>query len=193
MGLKTLFTFVCVPSLVSGFVVGPLRERTTRRTELDATLSRRSWATATTCAIGTALQLNQPALAITMVTTEEFFTILKDSARSIRVVEFSGPKSETVTVRLVDGTAFGIKDVIESPTDPRSPLRVSAACRENQVPTKFLDIEALLATAPKKKKVYSNERVLEANEKEKERQARIAQDEEARLAELYRLEEAQSQ
>jgi hypothetical protein len=134
-----------------------------------------------------------PALASTtpMVTTDEFLIILRDSARSIQVVEFSGPKSETATVKLVDGTAFGIKDVIESPTDPRSPLRIAAYCRENQVPTRFLTIEAALAKAPRRTKVYTNQRVAEANEREKERVARMAADEQARREELNRMQEAE--
>lgn len=65
-----------------------------------------------------------------MLTTDEFLIVLRDSAKAIQRVEFSGPKAETVVVRLVDGTAFGISDVVESPTDPRSPLKVQAACRE---------------------------------------------------------------
>lgn len=67
---------------------------------------------------------------VPMLSTEEFFTIVRDSARSIQRVEFSGVKSETVRVRLIDGTVFGLNDVVESPTDPRSPLKVQAACRE---------------------------------------------------------------
>ena len=67
---------------------------------------------------------------VPMLTLDEFLIILRDSARSIQRVEFSGPKAETVRVRLIDGTVFGIKDIIESPTDPRSPLKVQAACRE---------------------------------------------------------------
>ena len=127
-----------------------------------------------------------------MVTTTEFTTILRDSARSISRVEFSGPRSETVTVRLIDGTAFGISDAIESPTDPRSPLKIAAACRESGVPTKFVELEAVLANAPKRKKVYTNERVLEAAEKEKERQARMQKDEEDRLAALYKMEQEEA-
>jgi hypothetical protein len=80
----------------------------------------------------------------------------------------TGPKSENVIVKLVDGTNFGIKDVVESPTDPRSPLKVAAACRESGVRTKFVDLEAVLASAPKKKKLYTNQRVQEAAEKEKD-------------------------
>ncbi|EEC49417.1 predicted protein [Phaeodactylum tricornutum CCAP 1055/1] len=134
-----------------------------------------------------------PSNAIPMVTADEFNIILRDSSRSITRVEFSGPKSETVTVRLVDGTAFGIKDIVESSTDPRSPLKIAAACRESGVPSKFVELEAVLANAPKKKKLYTNQRVAEANEKEKERLARIAQDEENRLAELYRMEVAEAE
>ena len=67
---------------------------------------------------------------VPMLTTEEFFIIVRDSAKSIQRVDFSGPKSETVRVLLIDGTVFGISDVVESSTDPRSPLKVQAACRE---------------------------------------------------------------
>ena len=67
---------------------------------------------------------------VPMLSLDEFLIILRDSARSIQRVEFSGPQAETVRVRLIDGTVFGIKDIIESPTDPRSPLKVQAACRE---------------------------------------------------------------
>jgi hypothetical protein len=47
-----------------------------------------------------------------MVTADEFNIIMRDSARGITRRVFR-PKSDTVIVRLVDGTAFGIKDVIE--------------------------------------------------------------------------------
>jgi hypothetical protein len=127
-----------------------------------------------------------------MVTTAEFDIILRDSARSVQVVEFSGPKNENVVVRLVDGTSFGIRDVVESPTDPRSPLKIAAVCRENKVPTRFVDIEAVLASAPKKKKIYANTRVLEAAEKEKEKAARMQQDEEERLAALAKMKEEEA-
>ena len=56
----------------------------------------------------------QSALSIPMVTVDELGIIMRDSPFSIQVVEFSGPKSETVTVRLVDGTSFGLKDIFES-------------------------------------------------------------------------------
>jgi hypothetical protein len=123
-----------------------------------------------------------------MVTTQEFGIIMRDSARSISVVEFSGPKNENVIVKLVDGTAFSISDVVESPVDPRSPLKIASMCRENQVPTKFVDIEALLASNTRKKKIFANARVLEAQEKEREKALRMAKDEELRQAELAALE-----
>jgi hypothetical protein len=133
------------------------------------------------------------ALAIPMVTTDEFSTILRDSSRSVQVVEFAGPSSEQVTVRLVDGTAFGISDVIESPTDPRSPLKIAAYCNAYKVPTKFVNIEAMLASAPNKKtKVYANARVQEAAVKEKARQLRIQADEELRQVELAAMQQPQS-
>lgn len=128
-----------------------------------------------------------------MVSVEEFGIILRDSPLSVQVVEFSGPKSENVLVRLVDGTTFGIKDVMESSTDPRSPLKVAAACREVNVKTKFVDLEAVLATAPKKKKMYTNQRVQEAQEKEKARLERMRKDEEDRLAQLARMEQLEEQ
>jgi hypothetical protein len=131
----------------------------------------------------------QPANAIPMVTADEFFILIRDSALSVQVVEFSGPKSETVVVRLVDGTSFGIKDIIESPVDPRSPLKVAAECRENNVKTRFVDFESVLAKAPRKSKLYTNQRVQDAAEKEREKMERMRQDEEERLAALLRMEQ----
>lgn len=130
----------------------------------------------------------QPASArMPMVSTEEFTTITRDSSRSIERVEFSGPKSENVVVRLVDGTAFGIRDVVESSTDPRSPLKIAALCNANQIPYKFVDLEAVLAATPRKKKVYANSRVLEAAERQKEKVVRMQQDEELRQEELAEM------
>ena len=129
-----------------------------------------------------------PALAIPMVKTDEFENILRDSGRSIQIVEFAGTKGETVTVRLIDGTTFGISDLIESPTDPRSPLKISAMCRQYKVPTKFVAFDAILATTPKKKKVYMNSIVQKAAEKQVLKIERMRQDEEERLAALYQME-----
>lgn len=135
------------------------------------------------------LVATSPALALPMVTTDEFIVILRDSASSIRVVEFSGAQSDTVTVQLVDGTAFGIKDVVESSTDPRSPLKIAAICTANKIPTRFNNVQAALASAPRRTKVYSNARVLEAAEKEKEKRLRIEADEEIRIQELKQMQE----
>jgi len=124
-----------------------------------------------------------------MVTPDEFDSILRDSARSIDQVEFSGPRSETVIVRLVDGTAFGIKDVIESPTDPRSPLKIAASCKAYGVTPRFVDLENVLAASPRKKKLYTNARVLEAAAREQEKKARLQADEELRQLELSQMRE----
>jgi hypothetical protein len=142
--------------------------------------------------VTTVILSNQPAHAIPMITTDEFRIILRDSAQAINVVEFSGPKSEIVTAKLVDGTSFGISDVVESSVDPRSPLKIAAMCRENLVKTKFTTLEAALAGAPKKKKIYANERVQIAAEKEKARKERIENDEAERLAQLYTYEKEQA-
>lgn len=157
------------------------------------TNSRRAFVFSGAAAVTSALLMrNEPAHAIPMITTDEFRTILGDSAQAIKVVEFTGPKSETVTVKLVDGTSFGISDVVESAVDPRSPLKISALCRENLVATKFATLEAALAGAPKKKKMYTNERVQIAAEKEKARKERIEADEADRLAQLYSYEQAEA-
>jgi hypothetical protein len=129
-----------------------------------------------------------PVYAMPMASVDEFSIILRDSPLSVQVVEFSGPKSENVVVKLVDGTTFGIKDIIESSTDPRSPLKVAASCREEGVKTRFVDLEAMLASAPKKKKMYTNQRVQDAQEKERARLERIQKDEEDRLAQVAKME-----
>lgn len=56
------------------------------------------------------------------------------------------------------------------------------------VPFKNLQIESILATAPKKTKLYTNQRVQEAAQKTKEKLERQARDEEERLAKLYEME-----
>jgi hypothetical protein len=89
----------------------------------------------------TALEENIP-----MLTTDQFLVIVRDSARSIQRVEFDGPKGETVRVRLIDGTSFGLNDVIESPIDPRSPLKVQAACREAKSKSSSWTSEILVAS-----------------------------------------------
>ena len=123
-----------------------------------------------------------------MITTDEFLLVLRDSSRSIAQVDiYNGAR---VVVRLLDGTAFGLNDVVESSTDPRSTLKIAALCREYTVPCKFVDIEmALLNTATTKRKNYANSRVQEANAREKERLERMQQDEQQRLSELARMEQ----
>jgi hypothetical protein len=133
-----------------------------------------------------------PALAIPMVSTPEFESVLRDSARSVQVVEFSGPRSTIATVRLVDGTTFGINDIVDSSTDPRSPLSLAATLRQYKVPCKFTMLEAALSSVPKKKKLYQNDIVQKAAEKEKLRKLRMQQDEDDRLAALYQLEEQEA-
>lgn len=53
-------------------------------------------------------------------------------------------------------------------------------------------MEAILATAPKKTKMYTNQRVQDAAAKEKERLERLARDEEERLAQLFKMEEEEA-
>lgn len=60
------------------------------------------------------------------------------------------------------------------------------------VPFKNLQMEAILASAPKKTKLYTNQRVQDAQAKEKERLERLAKDEEERLAALFKLEEEEA-
>jgi len=122
------------------------------------------------------------------VTLDEFDLILKDSAKSVIGVELSGPKSETALVKLADGTTFSVSDLVESSTDPRSPLKLVALCRLYGIPVKNVGLLAALNSATSKRKVYMNPRVAEAAEKEKAKKLRMEQDERDRLAELYRME-----
>ncbi len=113
------------------------------------------------------------------------------TAKSVKGVELSGPKQETAIVTLIDGTQFIISDLIESPVDPRSPLKLIATCRSYNVPTKSVGLEeavlSLSSQGSKKKKVYMNKRVQIAAEKEREKKERMEQDEIDRLAELERM------
>ena len=135
---------------------------------------------------------------IPSVTSAEFDVILKDSAKSILAVELSGPKSETAIVRLVDGTTFTISDLVESSTDPRSPLKLVARCRLYKIPIKNIGLlsalsgeGSLISDSGKKKKSYMNPRVQEAEKKEKEKRERMAEDERDRLEELYKMDGAE--
>mmetsp|Transcript_29209 Transcript_29209/g.45911 ORF Transcript_29209/g.45911 Transcript_29209/m.45911 type:complete len:220 (-) Transcript_29209:152-811(-) len=136
-----------------------------------------------------------PIPDIPSVTSSEFDVILRDSAKSIVSVELSGVKSETALVRLADGTTFSISDLVESSTDPRSPLKLVARCRLYNVPVKNVGLAAALSgensiigTSGKKKKSYMNKQVQKAEEKEQAKRERMAEDERERLAELYRME-----
>lgn len=136
-----------------------------------------------------------PIPDIPSVTSSEFDVILRDSAKSIVSVELSGVKSETALVRLADGTTFSISDLVESSTDPRSPLKLVARCRLYNVPVKNVGLAAALSgensiigSSGKKKKSYMNKQVQKAEEKEQAKRERMAEDERERLAELYRME-----
>jgi len=169
------------PQLSTSSAAPPSFSLPSRRAFLDAALATRASTFFLFAAPG-------PARAgIPTVTLDEFYIIVRDSGRSISRVEFSGPKSETVQVKLADGTSFGIRDIKESPTDPRSPLKIAAVCRENGIPTKFVDFEAVLASKTTKRKMYTNQRVQEAAAKEKERLERMQRDEKERLAELAKM------
>ncbi|KAL3778365.1 hypothetical protein ACHAW5_008308 [Stephanodiscus triporus] len=135
---------------------------------------------------------------IPSVTSAEFDVILKDSAKSILAVELSGPKSETAIVRLVDGTTFTISDLVESSTDPRSPLKLVARCRLYKIPIKNTGLlsavsgeGSMISDSGRKKKSYMNPRVQEAEKKEREKRERMAEDERDRLEELYKMEGAE--
>ena len=167
--------------------------------DIDSTNSHRSekrrkflsTAVSSFAALSTGIfSFQQSAMALPMATVDEFDIILMDSPNSVDIVEFSGPKGETIIVKLVDGTQFGIKDIVESSYDPRSPLKVQAACREAGVKTKSVDLESLLARLDtKKKKMYTNERVQKAYEKEQDKKERMRLDELDRLAEIEQQEQ----
>lgn len=123
-----------------------------------------------------------------MVTVMEFEEILKDSYKSVAIVEFGGVKGENAVVKLIDGTEFGISDIVESSTDPRSPLKLVATCKGYDIPTKFTYLDGFLASSPKRKKVYMNDRLAEAAKKEELKRIRIQEDEQARLKALYEME-----
>lgn len=141
------------------------------------------------------LPIASNAAVVPSVTSAEFDIILKDSAKSILIVELSGPKSETAIVRLFDGTTFTISDLVESSTDPRSPLKLVARCRLYKIPIKNTGLlsavsgeGSMISDSGKKKKSYMNPRVQEAEKKEQAKRERMAEDERDRLEELYKLE-----
>jgi hypothetical protein len=169
--MRLSIALLFLASCASAFVANPAQNRNhalamASGNNLEMQSSRRGFLAGAGALTGAAL-FSKSALAIPMVTVDELGIILRDSPMSIRVVEFSGSKGETVIVRLVDGTSFAVKDVIESAT------------------------EAMLTTAPKKKKMYTNQRVQEAAEKEREKAARMRLDEEERLEALSKMEQAE--
>ena len=196
--MRSLIILILTTSMEGAFVISSNREHHTLHAATDAgepinqpeAFSRRRFALASFGIVSGALSFLQSSLAIPLVTVDEFGIILRDSPLSVQIVEFSGPKAETVTVKLVDGTTFGLKDIVESSTDPRSPLKVAAACRESGVKTKFVDLEALLTKTPKKK-LYTNQRVQEAQAKQRAQEERMRQDEEDRLAAVAKMEKDQ--
>mmetsp|Transcript_11334 Transcript_11334/g.27176 ORF Transcript_11334/g.27176 Transcript_11334/m.27176 type:complete len:262 (-) Transcript_11334:861-1646(-) len=201
-----LLQMACLTGVCSGFQQQPLPNKISPWHRIESALpmigspenegnglndfspNRRNFFSTSFAAAATGLfSFQQSAVAMPMASFDEFNTVLRDSPLSIEVVEFSGPRSETVVVKLVDGTVFGIKDIIESPSDPRSPLKVVASCREANVKTRFVDLEAVLAGSPRKKKMYTNERVQKAYE------LQAAQKERMRLDELDRLAQVEAQ
>ena len=90
------------------------------------------------------------------------------------------------------GTAFTISDLVESSTDPRSPLKLVARCRLYKIPVKNTGLISVLnaeiSDSGKKKKSYMNPRVQEAEKKQQAMRERMAEDERDRLEELYNME-----
>jgi hypothetical protein len=138
-------------------------------------------------AVAATTSSSSEASSIPMITTDEFLIVLRDSSRSIARVDIYN--DARVTVRLLDGTSFGIKDVVESSTDPRSSLKIAAVCRENKVPFQYVDLQSALTAATTKRKNYANSRVQEAAVREQERLARMQQDEDQRLAVLQKMKQ----
>lgn len=194
--MKTLYPLALL-SCASAFMVTPasrlgcdtklgMRTENSRRSFLTSTMS------STVIAFTSSMVLPTSALALPGVTVAEFETILKDSAKSISLVELSGPKNDQAMVTLIDGTQFKIIDLYESATDPRSPLKLIATCRAYKVPTKSKGLEdavlSLTSSGSKKKKVYMNSRVKLAAEMEAEKKLRLEADELERQAELARMQ-----
>mmetsp|Transcript_3981 Transcript_3981/g.6098 ORF Transcript_3981/g.6098 Transcript_3981/m.6098 type:complete len:250 (+) Transcript_3981:2-751(+) len=188
--VSTCYAFVAPPSATT--LTTTPTTATTCQWEKSRRLVFEEASTTAAAALLALVNYAPPAYATPMVTAEEFETIIRDSSKSIQLVEFAGTNGEVVTVRLVDGTTFGISDVVESPIDPRSPLKVKAMCRSFNVPTKFTAFDAVLSAAPKKKKVYMNKIVQRAEERTVLQKERLREDEEARLAELYKMDEEEA-
>mmetsp|Transcript_26516 Transcript_26516/g.39480 ORF Transcript_26516/g.39480 Transcript_26516/m.39480 type:complete len:220 (-) Transcript_26516:1362-2021(-) len=188
-------------STISSITSKPLSTKTQLHSSSSPNLDRRSVLTNLASSVLLASTVIPAASSaapipdIPSVTSSEFDVILRDSAKSIVSVELSGVKSETALVRLADGTTFSISDLVESSTDPRSPLKLVARCRLYNVPVKNVGLAGVLSgensiigSSGKKKKSYMNKQVQKAEEKEQAKRERMAEDERERLAELYRME-----
>ena len=132
----------------------------------------------------------QQITTVPMVTVAEFEKILSSSAKSVKRVDFYSysVSDQRAVVTLVDGSTFGLSDLIESSTDPRSPLKLVATLKGYNVPYKFPLLEAALSRTETsgKRKLYLNEAATVAAEKQKEKLNRMAQDEEDRKAEVLK-------
>jgi hypothetical protein len=170
-----------------GMEAVPSSRRTFVSTSLTAAIALASTSVVPSQAAMAATASSSEASSIPMITTDEFLIVLRDSSRSIARVDIYN--DARVTVRLLDGTSFGIKDVVESSTDPRSSLKIAAVCRENKVPFQYVDLQSALTAATTKRKNYANSRVQEAAVREQERLARMQQDEDERLAELQKMKQ----
>lgn len=97
-----------------------------------------------------------------------------------------------LNTQLHSGTTFTISDLVESSTDPRSPLKLVARCRLYKIPVKNTGLISVLnaeiSDSGKKKKSYMNPRVQEAEKKQQAMRERMAEDERDRLEELYNME-----
>lgn len=95
-----------------------------------------------------------------LITVAEFETIFKSSSKSIQRVElFSySPMDQRAIVTLVDGSKFGLSNLmVESPTDPRSPLKLVSTLKRYNIPYRFpLIEEASSKYSQTKRKLYLN-------------------------------------
>eukprot|EP00590_Aulacoseira_subarctica_P012294 CAMPEP_0172417822 /NCGR_PEP_ID=MMETSP1064-20121228/4316_1 /TAXON_ID=202472 /ORGANISM="Aulacoseira subarctica , Strain CCAP 1002/5" /LENGTH=189 /DNA_ID=CAMNT_0013156355 /DNA_START=150 /DNA_END=719 /DNA_ORIENTATION=+ len=127
---------------------------------------------------------------VPMVTVAEFEKILSSSSKSVRRVDFYSysVSDQRAVITLVDGSTFGLSDLIESSTDPRSPLKLVATLKGYNVPYKFPLLEAALSRTETsgKRKLYLNEAATVAAKKTEEKRERMAQDEEDRKAEVLK-------
>ena len=186
VGVLSCILMVVLLDVVHGWASSSSASSKDRRSFLVQSIG---WG-ATSMVAATTVLRPLPVWAMASVSVSEFDELLRDASKSIRVVELTGPKSETVIVTLVDGTQFRLSDVVESSTDPRSPLKVVATCRSYGVQTSFPDLNKSLA-GTKNRKLYRNAQVQKAAELEEEKRKRMEQDEQDRLKQLYQLQQQQ--